>query len=124
MSESRRTATDGEMERLEDELSAALTALIDSVEENIHRNQAIREQAERLRSALARGDETIEVIEGEQRPLTIELVSANIAALQRSGVELRRAEARIMHAYGHTLQEVADHFGVSRQRVSALLRDV
>lgn len=124
MSVPRRTAADGEMERLAGDLEAALDALIASVDENIVRNQTIKRQAELLQSALARGDAMMEVIEGEERPLTIELVSANIAALQRSGVELRRAEARIMYAYGHTLQEVADHFGVSRQRVSALLRDL
>jgi DNA-binding transcriptional regulator LsrR (DeoR family) len=35
---------------------------------------------------------------------------------------VRRAEARALYAEGLTMDQIAERFGVTRQRVSALLR--
>jgi transposase len=49
-------------------------------------------------------------------------VTRNIEALQEAGARVRREEARALHAGGLSMEAIARHFGVTRQRVSALLR--
>ena len=46
----------------------------------------------------------------------------NLVALVDAGSRLRRAEARALHVEGMTMEQIADLFGVTRQRVSALLK--
>ena len=59
----------------------------------------------------------------EDRLATMEQISAAIKALVREGSRFRRLEARALYAEGLTMAQLATVFGVSRQRVSALLRD-
>jgi hypothetical protein len=58
----------------------------------------------------------------EDRLATMEQISAAIKALVRDGSRFRRLEARALYAEGLTMAQLATVFGVSRQRVSALLR--
>jgi hypothetical protein len=59
----------------------------------------------------------------EDRLAMMEQISVAIKALVRSGSRFRRLEARALYAEGLTMAQLATVFGVSRQRVSALLRD-
>jgi hypothetical protein len=59
----------------------------------------------------------------EDRLAMMEQISAAIKALVREGSRFRRLEARALYAEGLTMAQLATVFGVSRQRVSALLRD-
>lgn len=59
----------------------------------------------------------------EDRVATMEQISAAIKALVREGSRFRRLEARALYAEGLTMAQLATVFGVSRQRVSVLLRD-
>jgi hypothetical protein len=59
----------------------------------------------------------------ENRLAMMEQISAAIKALVREGSRFRRLEARALYAEGLTMAQLATVFGVSRQRVSALLRD-
>ena len=43
-------------------------------------------------------------------------------ALDTGGAGVRRAEARALYAEGLTMEQIAERFGVTRQRVSTLLR--
>lgn len=63
------------------------------------------------------------IVEGAEHPLLVELLTTNLLALQHAGYRLRSAEARALYAEGLTMNRIAELFGVSRQRVSALLRD-
>jgi transcriptional regulator with XRE-family HTH domain len=47
---------------------------------------------------------------------------ADDPALDTLGADVRRAEARALYEEGLTMEQIAEHFGVTRQRVSALLR--
>jgi DNA-directed RNA polymerase specialized sigma24 family protein len=58
----------------------------------------------------------------EDRLATVEQISAAIRAVIRGASQFRRLEARALYAEGLTMAELATVFGVSRQRVSALLR--
>jgi hypothetical protein len=53
----------------------------------------------------------------------IEQISTALRELTRSGHLFRRIEARALYSEGLTMAELATVFGVSRQRVSALLRE-
>ena len=59
----------------------------------------------------------------EKRLAMMEEISAAIRALARDGNRFRRMEARALYAEGLTMAQLATVFGVSRQRVSVLLRD-
>jgi DNA-binding transcriptional regulator LsrR (DeoR family) len=52
----------------------------------------------------------------------VQLITESSKALDTCGASLRRAEAQALHDEGMTMDQIAEHFGVSRQRVSALLR--
>ena len=64
-----------------------------------------------------------EIESGVTGPLVVELTRDNLAALIEAGSRLRKAEARALHAEGMTMEQIAELFGVTRQRVSALLRN-
>jgi predicted transcriptional regulator len=53
----------------------------------------------------------------------VQLLTENARLLHAYGHRVRRTEARALHREGLTMDEIARLFGVSRQRVSALLRD-
>lgn len=53
----------------------------------------------------------------------IEQISTTLRELTKNGHLFRRVEARALYAEGLTMAELATVFGVSRQRVSALLRE-
>jgi hypothetical protein len=59
----------------------------------------------------------------ETRLALVEEISRDVRALARDGYHFRRLEARALYAEGLTMAQLATVFGVSRQRVSALLRD-
>ena len=53
----------------------------------------------------------------------VELLTANLNRLMSAGGQLRRAKAKALHDDGMTMEQIAHFFGVTRQRVSALLND-
>jgi hypothetical protein len=63
-----------------------------------------------------------EIVPNEERPLIVELITANLELLSGVGSRLRRAEAKALYDEGLTMDEIATLFGVSRQRVAVLLR--
>jgi DNA-binding transcriptional regulator LsrR (DeoR family) len=52
----------------------------------------------------------------------VQLLTQDSAALDIAGANVRRAEAEALYAEGLTMEQIAKSFGVTRQRVSALLR--
>jgi hypothetical protein len=63
-----------------------------------------------------------EMVPLQRRLEMVEEVSAAIRSLTRHGHIFRRSEARALYEDGLTMAELARVFGVSRQRVSILLR--
>jgi len=59
---------------------------------------------------------------GEDSPLIAELLTETIARFEAAGTRFRQAEARALHQEGMTMEAIADLFGLTRQRISALLR--
>jgi len=59
----------------------------------------------------------------DKRVAMTEQISEAIKVLSRDGNKFRRLEARALYEEGLTMAQLAAIFGVSRQRVSILLRE-
>jgi DNA-directed RNA polymerase sigma subunit (sigma70/sigma32) len=105
-----------------DEFLEALTALEDVLADNGRRASLIKKRIAQLRRLRARDVPYAELVGSEHEPLIVQLVTESTAALDTSGANVRRAEARALYAEGLTMEQIAKSFGVTRQRVSALLR--
>ena len=110
------------MAQSDDAVLAALDDLVAAIEENGRRNQRVLERAAYLRAERQKGRSYSELVSVEQRPLIVELIGENLRRLNEYGSRLRREEARALHDEGVTMEEIAALFGVTRQRVSALLK--
>lgn len=98
-----------------------LDDLLKATEANIERAELIRRRISALHAQVANGEPLVEVISSEPSPLIIELITENINALQELGARLRWSQASMLRADGMSAADIARLFGVSRQRVSALL---
>jgi DNA-directed RNA polymerase specialized sigma24 family protein len=107
----------------DDPVLEALDVLVRALRANAARIESTIARAERIREQREEGLSYREIESGVDRPLIVELTRDNLAALVEAGSRLRRAEARALHGEGMTMEQIAELFGVTRQRVSALLRD-
>lgn len=106
----------------QDPVSTALSSLVRTLEQNIEASRAVIDRAARIQELRARGLGYREIAAATGRPLVVETVTENLERLRRSGAALRRAQARALHDEGLTMEQIAELFGVTRQRVSAILR--
>lgn len=102
---------------------AALRDLDRALDENIERARLMKRRIAELEEADAEGRQIREILPEEEPPLIVELITESSDALHLYGSRVRRTEARALHGEGLTMDQIAKLFGVSRQRVSALLRD-
>jgi transcriptional regulator with XRE-family HTH domain len=105
----------------DDPVLEALDALADVIDENVARAKAIKERIAHVREARERGMSYAEMAPEHEVPI-VRLVSQSATALDTFGVRLRRALAQQLYNEGLTMEQVAQVFGVTRQRVSALLK--
>lgn len=85
--------------------------------------ESLAARALHLRGELADGRRLTPTMRAEVRPLVITRMTELVDELTTAALAVRRAEARQLRAEGATQQQVAEIFGVSRQRVAALLAD-
>ena len=109
-----RDSTDAVVEAL-DELRATL-------DENVAVINEIKRRIDRFIAAREAGLSCTEIVSTSPRPLIVELVTGNLQRLASAGSKVRRAEAAALHGEGQTMDAIATMFGVTRQRVSALLK--
>jgi hypothetical protein len=109
-----RTLDDPALEALDD-LCAALTECISDAER-------LLERAETIRTQRAEGLPYSQIVDTDAQPLIVEGLTAMLARLSDTGSRWRRAEARALHDEGLSMERIAELFGVTRQRVSSLLR--
>jgi hypothetical protein len=112
----------GATDKTGDEFLEALTALEEVLADNGRRATLIKKRIAQLRRLRARDVPYTELVVGEDGPLIVHLLTASSAALDTCGANVRRAEAKALYAEGLTMEQIAHSFGVTRQRVSALLR--
>ena len=108
----------------DDAFLEALTVLDAALADNQQRVKLIKRRIAELRRQRAGGASYAEIVASRDGPLLVQLLTESSAALDTSGANVRRAEAEALYAEGLTMDQIAEHFGVSRQRVSVLLRRV
>ena len=106
----------------QDPALTALTELCSTVRLTLAHAEQVLQRAQHIRERRAAGASYREIVSAEERPLIVELLSAMQAELTEAGSRWRRAEAHALHAEGLTMDAVAELFGVTRQRVSSLLK--
>lgn len=109
-----------------DETDAFLRAVDDldeALDDSLEMTRRMKERIREIRDGVASGRPLRDVVPREHRPLLVQLLTENANLLHSYGTRVRRSEARALHREGMTMDEIARQFGVSRQRVSALLRD-
>jgi hypothetical protein len=106
----------------EDAFLQALEALEEVINENDRRATQIRKRMARIRRARDQGLRYSDSVANEDGPLIVQLVTESSTALDLCGASVRRTEAQALHDEGMTMEQIAERFGVTRQRVSALLR--
>jgi len=104
--------------RFQDDLSELRSA----TEANQQRLREILQRLDWIQGELDIGRSLVDVVEEESPPRIVELLTRNLAALQGAGTRFRLAEARALVDEGMTMTRVGELFGVTPQRISALLR--
>jgi hypothetical protein len=99
----------------------ALRALCAAVQEAQSALDDVLSRSDALLAGRAEGRSYSELVTAEERPLVVELISDVLERLSAAGAEFRRAEARALHRDGLSHEAIAALFGVTRQRVGALL---
>lgn len=84
---------------------------------------AVEQRAGELQRLRAERGGWREVVAAEEPPLVVEMVSEVLDRLAEAGAQFRRAEARALSQEGLSHEAIAALFGVTRQRVGALLQD-
>jgi len=101
----------------------SLTDLVAAIDDCIIRLTAARERAQQLLAAREAGTSWLEIVTSESRPLVVETVSTVLSSLSRAGSTFRREQAHALQAEHVSINRIAGLFGVTRQRISALLRE-
>jgi plasmid maintenance system antidote protein VapI len=106
-----------------DQFFEAIDQLDRALDESVEMTQRMKERIRHLREAGASGRPLREIVSREEPPLLVQLLTQSSALLQSCGTQVRRTEVRTLYGEGMTMDEIAELFGVSRQRVSALLHE-
>jgi hypothetical protein len=107
----------------DDPFLRALDDLERVLEDEAGRQRAIKQRIRQIRRLRAAGKPYADIVPGEERPLIVQLLSESRLALDDVGARVRRTEAQVLHSEGFTMDRIAELFGVTRQRVSGLLRE-
>jgi DNA-directed RNA polymerase specialized sigma24 family protein len=107
----------------DDPFGKALSDLDRVLEANLERLALIKRRIAEIQRQHADGLSYTEIVEAAPPPLLVQLVTESKQTLDGLGARVRRAEALVLHEEGMTMEGIAERFGVTRQRVSALLRE-
>jgi hypothetical protein len=100
---------------------AALDDVVEAFDETCEEKPDVEKQADAIRQHHGLGRPITELA-GTPEGAIVPNLSRLTNRLNNAITRLRRAQARAMRAEGTTTERIADVLGVTRQRVSALLR--
>jgi DNA-directed RNA polymerase specialized sigma24 family protein len=106
-----------------DPFDKALRDLERALDANARRIAQIKRRIAQIRRQRSAGRSYREIVESAKGDLSVQLITEATQALDESGARVRREEALALYGEGMTMEEIAEKFGVTRQRVSALLRE-
>ena len=101
----------------------ALENLVTELDACIAELEHARTRSVRLLDKRRAGQPWLEVVTGEARPLVVESISTVLGSLATAGHAWRREQASALQAEDVSINRIAALFGVTRQRISALLRE-
>jgi hypothetical protein len=104
------------------EVLDAVDDVVESLEEACTEGELAAEQARDIRRRAEVGLPMTSVLTGTDSAPLVRQVAKVLHDLGQASSRLRRAEARALHGEGVTTERIAELFGVTRQRISALLR--
>jgi len=107
----------------DDVARAALEDLVVELDRCIGELVQARARAETLLRERRAGGAWLDIVTRESRPLVVERISTVLAALSAAGHTWRREQAAALRAEQVSINRIAALFGVTRQRISALLRE-
>src|SRR5436309_3914561 len=105
-----------------DPFDRALGDLERTLNANAQRMAQIKRRIAEIRRQRSAGRSYREIVEAAQGDLSVQLITEATQALDEVGARVRRTEALTLYREGMTMEQIAEEFGVTRQRVSALLR--
>jgi Sigma-70, region 4 len=108
----------------EDDILASLTDLVVAADELRRRLSVLLDRAPLNNLRGTGGLSYGQIMPLNKRLQVIELISEAFKTLTEAGGRFRQAEVRALYDEGMTMDEIAAVLGVTRQRVSALLRQV
>ncbi len=107
----------------EDTAVRALEDLVREIDRCAAELQGARARAETLLADRRAGLSWLEIVTQESRPLVVERITTVLSALSGAGSTWRRAQARALQEERVSINRIAAMYGVTRQRISALLRE-
>ena len=106
-----------------DPAEQALQALVSELDRCVDELGRARLRAETLLRERRSGRTWTDIVSGEPRPLVVERISTVLAALATAGHAWRREQAAALRGEQVSINRIAAMFGVTRQRISALLKE-
>ncbi len=100
----------------------ALENLVSAAEQVSRMTAQVITRAAQIRDRRLEGQSYREIVSGENLPLIAAVLTENVARLEAAGTRFREAEAHALHEEGMTMEEIGRLFGLTRQRISALIR--
>lgn len=108
---------------IEDPAVDALHALGVQLEQTIRDLQAAGERLDQLAQLRAAGRSWFDIVSREERPLIVETITRALDDLGAVGGRFRREEALALQREDVSINRIGRLFGVSRQRISALVSE-
>jgi transcriptional regulator len=105
-----------------DRLRTALEEIERAAARNVERSEEIRRRVRWFLEQLDDDSSLEALVSAETSPRVVELITLNMTTLENVGSELRASMALALREEGLTIESIAALFGVTRQRISALLR--
>ena len=101
----------------------ALNELMTVLDTCVTELSGARSRAEKLLEERQTGRAWLDLVTAESRPLVVEQISSVMASLASAGGAWRREQAHALASEQVSINRIAAMFGVTRQRISALLRE-
>lgn len=108
-----------------DETRTFLQALEDldgALDRSAAMHERMKQRIREIQGWVREGRDLMDIVPNEDSPLLVQLLTESAALLHSYGNTVRRTEARALRQQGMTMEQIARLFGVTRQRVSTLLR--
>ena len=106
-----------------DPATRALEDLVIELDACIAQLEHARNRSAKLLESRRAGRPWLEIVTGEARPLVVESISTVLGSLATAGHAWRQEQASALQREDVSINRIAALFGVTRQRISALLRE-